>query len=40
MNSKDIILVNKDDLRKTIAILEDAGIEVSILTSRYLPSCC
>ena len=41
MKNVDIILVDKDDLRKAIAILEEVGIETSMFTPRMsIPSCC
>ena len=41
MKNVDIILVDKEDLRQAIAILEEAGIETSMLTPRMtIPTCC
>ena len=37
MKNVDIILVDADDFKKAVAILEDAGIEVSRLNTRYVP---
>jgi len=32
---KDIILVDINDFKRAVAVLEDAGIEVSIPTARF-----
>lgn len=37
MKYKDIILVDADDFKKAVEVLEEAGIEVSRLNTRYVP---
>ncbi len=36
MKKLDIIIVDTEDYDRAVALLEDAGIEVSMIVSRYI----